>query len=74
MANDPVLYAYAVKRLPSGKSAWTKIGAAFPHERGNGLTVCLDAVPFDGRVVLLELSDSAERIGEDGQPVVGTSL
>lgn len=54
MANDPVLIAYTVKRLADGKSAWTKIGAAFPHQSGNGLTVTLDAAPFDGRIVLLE--------------------
>jgi hypothetical protein len=54
MANDPVLIAYTVKRLTNGKSAWTRIGAAFPHESGAGLTVALDAAPFDGRIVLLE--------------------
>ena len=54
MANDPVLIAYTVKRLADGKSAWARIGAAFPHESGAGLTVVLDAAPFDGRIVLLE--------------------
>ncbi len=54
MANDPVLIAYTVKNLPGGKSAWIRIGVAFPHERGNGLTVTLDAAPLDGRIVLLE--------------------
>lgn len=54
MANDPVLIAYTVKRLEGGKSAWTRIGAAFPHESGAGLTVVLDAAPLDGRIVLLE--------------------
>lgn len=54
MANDPVLIAYTVKNLPDGKSVWTRIGVAFPHERGNGLTVTLDAASFDGRIVLLE--------------------
>jgi hypothetical protein len=54
MTNDPVLIAYSVKRLADGTSVWTKIGVAFPHERGNGLTVTLDAAPFDGRIVLLE--------------------
>ena len=28
MANDPVLIAYTVEQLASGKRVWTKIGAA----------------------------------------------
>lgn len=55
MANDPVLIAYTVKRLANGKSAGTRVGAAFPHESGAGLSVALDAAPFYGRIVLLEL-------------------
>lgn len=58
MTNDPVLIAYAVKRAPSsGKPVWTCIGSAYPHDTGAGLTVVLDAMPFDGRVVLLERTD-----------------
>ena len=56
MSNDPVLIAYTVKRAARTKRpVWTRIGQAFPHETGAGLTVILDAVPFDGRIVLLEL-------------------
>lgn len=55
MSNDPVLIAYAVKRGGSNnKPVWTRIGCAYPHETGNGLTVVLESVPIDGRVVLLE--------------------
>jgi hypothetical protein len=55
MTNDPVLIAYAVKRSGSGKHpTWTRIGSAYPHETGAGLTVILDAIPPDGRVILLE--------------------
>lgn len=55
MTNDPVLIAYAVKRSASGKHpTWTRIGSAYPHETGAGLTVVLDAIPPDGRVILLE--------------------
>lgn len=58
MTNDPVLIAYAVKRSARGKRPiWTRIGQAYPHERGAGLTVVLDAVPTDGRIVLLERDD-----------------
>ena len=55
MTNDPVLIAYAVKRSASGKHpTWTRIGSAYPHETGAGLTVILDAIPPDGRVILLD--------------------
>jgi len=60
MTNDPVLIAYAVKRNPkTGRSFWTRIGRAYPHDTGAGLTVTLDALPRDGRIVLLE-PDSAD--------------
>lgn len=57
LSTDPVLIAYSVKRSKKGRAVWTRIGAAYPHETGNGLTVILDAVPTDGRIVLLELDD-----------------
>jgi hypothetical protein len=51
-----VLIAYSVKDRPGAKSIWTRIGAAFPHDKGAGLTVILNALPlnFDGRIVLVE--------------------
>lgn len=53
--HDPVLIAYAVKRDAKARRAiWTRIGAAYPHEQGAGLTVVLDALPVDGRIILLE--------------------
>jgi hypothetical protein len=56
--NDPVLIAYAVRRAPSSKKpVWTRIGCAYPHDTGAGLTVVLDALPVDGRIVLLERDD-----------------
>lgn len=58
MTNDPVLIAFAVRRSPSsGKPVWTRIGCAYPHDAGAGLTVVLDALPADGRIVLLERDD-----------------
>ena len=54
MTNDPVLIAYSVKDRRGAKSIWHRIGVAFPHDRGSGLTVLLDALPLDGRIVLVE--------------------
>jgi hypothetical protein len=53
--NKPTLYAYTVRdRGRNRPSIWTRIGAAWPHEKGNGFTITLDALPFDGRIVLTE--------------------
>lgn len=54
MPHDPVLIAYTVKKLVSGKKVWTRIGAAYPHETGAGLTVVLDAKPLDNKIILIE--------------------
>jgi hypothetical protein len=64
VTNDPVLIAYAVRRAgKTNKPVWTRIGCAYPHETGAGLTVVLDAMPADGRIVLLERgTDDDERI------------
>jgi hypothetical protein len=54
VTNDPVLIAYTVKRRKNGTASWKRIGAAYPHEAGAGLTIVLDALPLDNRIVLLE--------------------
>lgn len=55
MSNDPVLIAYGAKRRSATqRTHWQRIGEAFPHENGAGLTVVLDAMPLDGRIILLE--------------------
>jgi len=55
MMNDPVLIAYGVSQRANGKRKyWRRIGEAYSHEDGAGLTVLLNAVPRDGRIILLE--------------------
>jgi len=50
----PALIAYHVAERGE-KSFWTRIGAAWDHEDGKGLTVQLDLVPVSaGRIVLRE--------------------
>jgi hypothetical protein len=56
LTNDPVLFAYAVRDRPRKKSVWTKIGAAWPHDRGSGLTLILKLLPIQPRIVLVEPS------------------
>lgn len=62
MSNDPVLIAWSAKRSKrTGQTSWIRIGRAWPHARGAGLTVLLDFVPLDGRIVLLELNEKDNR-------------
>lgn len=59
----PALIAYHVNERGE-KSFWTRIGAAWEHKDGEGLTVDLDLVPVDsGRIVLRPLKD--ENTSED---------
>ena len=56
--HDPVLIAYAVQRIGKRKRKfWTRIGRAFPHDTGAGLTLMLDLIPRDGVIILLERYD-----------------
>jgi hypothetical protein len=57
MTNDPVLIAYGAQRRQNGKRWWTRVGCAYPHETGAGLTVVLDLLPLDGRIYLFERDD-----------------
>ena len=34
------------------RAFWTKVGAAWPHQDGNGFNVTLAAVPLSGRLVI----------------------
>ena len=63
MTNDPVLIAYAAKRSrTSRKVQYERIGRAYPHNVGEGLTVILDAMPLKGwHIVLLELFEDDDR-------------
>jgi hypothetical protein len=36
------------------KAIWTRIGAAWAHEKGRGFSIELEALPVDGRLVLTE--------------------
>ena len=63
MTNDPVLIAYAAKRSrTSQKVQYERIGRAYPHNAGEGLTVIFDAMPLKGwHIVLLELFEDDDR-------------
>jgi hypothetical protein len=50
----PALVAYHVREAKDGKGKgfWTRIGAAWSHEDGEGFNVQIDVMPIDGRIVL----------------------
>ncbi len=50
----PTYAAYHVTEPRPGKKRWTRIGAFFAHEDGQGGSLILEAIPiaFDGRIVL----------------------
>ena len=55
MSKKPTLIAYSVKdRGQDQKAIWTRIGAAWPHGSGSGMSIQLDVLPIDGRIVLTE--------------------
>ena len=56
-ADNTHLIAYVVEKYTAGgeeRSSWMRIGVAFPHKDGKGLTVQLQAIPVKGEIVLRE--------------------
>jgi len=55
MTTKPTFHAFTVKERDKGrKPIWTRIGAAWPHKEANGINIELDALPLDGRIMLME--------------------
>ena len=56
--NQPKYHAYRVReRYDRGEvvdSFFVRLGSAFEHKDGKGLTILLDALPVDGKLVLRE--------------------
>jgi len=60
-AKAPAYIAYHVADRGEDKSFWTRIGAAWAHEDGKGLSLSLDLVPIDsGRIVLRVPNEPAD--------------
>jgi hypothetical protein len=57
-SRKPSHAAYHVRDAASGKGFWTRIGAAWSNRDGS-LSLQLDCVPVDGRVVL-QLADKKQ--------------
>lgn len=49
----PDFVAFSVREgKDGGKGFWTRIGAAWAHEDGEGFNLQLELVPLDGKIVL----------------------
>lgn len=49
----PAYVAYTVtKQNDSDKDRFTQIGVAFDHQKGDGLTILLNALPMGDKIVL----------------------
>ncbi|MFG1225266.1 hypothetical protein [Xanthobacter wiegelii] len=44
-------------------SFWTRIGAAWTHEKGDGLNVQLTCIPVDGRLVIRKRKPNTQQEG-----------
>ena len=56
----PSFIAYAVREGAEDKSFFNEIGVAFNHQSGDGLTILLNAVPLDGKIVCREITEGEE--------------
>jgi hypothetical protein len=55
--NDPVLIAVTGRKRKNGRISWTRVGRAYPHDKGSGLTLVLDVKPNSRRIYLRELDE-----------------
>lgn len=60
----PDFVVYGVRERDGAKDVWTRIGAAFKHEKSDGLTLLLDALPFSRKVVLMPPKPEDEKPGK----------
>lgn len=56
----PTHVAYQVKPTSGEKSFWSRVGSAWMHTDGKGITVQLDATPLDGRIVLRVVTEKKD--------------
>lgn len=64
--NQQMAYrAFTVVKREGSDDFWLPIGAAFPHQDGEGYNLVLQALPIDGRVVLRTPKDEDQPDGND---------
>jgi len=60
-----VAYTVTGQRSARDRGFWTKVGVMFPHKNGEGFTLQLDALPLDGKVVLLPPKPDEEEANDN---------
>jgi hypothetical protein len=59
-SNQPNFRAYTVVKRDGQSDFWLNIGAAFSHQDDEGMTIVLQALPIDGRIVLRQPRSETE--------------
>jgi hypothetical protein len=53
---QPTHRAYSVIKREGQDDYWLNLGLAFPHKDGKGFNVILQAIPFDAKIVIREIT------------------
>jgi hypothetical protein len=71
-SQQPAYRAFTVVKREGADDFWLPIGAAFPHQDGEGFNLVLQALPIDGRVVLRTPKDESSEAGNGSRNQTGT--
>jgi hypothetical protein len=53
---QPTHRAYSVIKREGQDDFWLNLGLAFPHKDGKGFNIILQAIPFDAKIVIREIT------------------
>jgi hypothetical protein len=53
---QPTHRAYSVIKREGQHDYWLNLGLAFPHKDGKGFNIILQAIPFDAKIVIREIT------------------
>jgi hypothetical protein len=53
---QPTHRAYSVIKREGQDDSWLNLGLAFPHRDGKGFNIILQAIPFDAKIVIREIT------------------
>ena len=73
--NPPAFVAYHVSDQGRGRKFWNRLGGAWNHKNGDGLTIFVNVLPidFDGRIVLMPpRQDDDAQAAADAEHVADT--
>jgi hypothetical protein len=53
---QPTHRAYSVIKREGQDDYWLNLGLAFPHKDGKGFNIILQAIPFDAKIIIREIT------------------